>query len=94
MAMGQGGSQAMEDAEVFSRFLLTTNISVEDALKRYEAERMERTKAIALKARRRSHIICGKDPELTQPWYEQLRQESDRDVTDAISKVILGGPFH
>ncbi len=62
----------MEDAEVLSCFLLTTNISIEDALKRYEAERKERTKAITLKACRRSHIICGKDRELTQQWYDQL----------------------
>jgi len=36
--LGQGGCQAMEDALVLSTYLQTTNISVEDALKRYEAK--------------------------------------------------------
>lgn len=92
--LGQGGGQAMEDAEVLTRYLLTTNISVEDALLRYEAERKERTSAIVLKARKRADKIHGKDPEITQQWYEQLRQESPLDVTSAISKTILGGPLH
>ncbi|MFB2934422.1 FAD-dependent urate hydroxylase HpxO [Aerosakkonemataceae cyanobacterium BLCC-F154] len=92
--LGQGGCQAMEDAEVLTRYLLTTNISVEDALKRYENERKERANAIVLKARKRADQIHGKEPEVTQQWYQQLRQESPLDVTNAISKTILGGPLH
>jgi len=38
--LGQGGCQAMEDASL-TKYLQTTNISVEDALKRYEAERKD-----------------------------------------------------
>lgn len=91
--LGQGGCQAMEDAEVLSRFLLTTNLGVEYALKRYEDERKERTANLVLKARKRADIIYGKDPDLTQKWYEQLRQEDASDVTNALSKTILGGPF-
>lgn len=91
--LGQGGCQAMEDAEVLSRFLSTTNIGVEYALKRYEAERKERTANLVLKARKRADLIYGKDPDLTQKWYEQLRQEDPTDVTNALSKTILGGPF-
>ncbi|MFB2879026.1 FAD-dependent urate hydroxylase HpxO [Floridanema aerugineum] len=92
--LGQGGCQAMEDAEVLTHYLLTTNISVEDALKRYEKERKERANAIVLKARKRADQIHGKEPEITQQWYQQLRQESPLDVTNAISKTILGGPLH
>lgn len=91
--LGQGGCQAMEDAEVLSRFLSTTNIGVEYALKRYETERKERTANLVLKARKRADLIYGKDPDLTQQWYEQLRQEDPSDVTNALSKTILGGPF-
>lgn len=91
--LGQGGCQAMEDGEVLTRYLLTTNLSVEDALKRYEAERKERTSAIVRKARKRAEQIHGKDPEITQQWYEQLSQESPKDVTGAIAKTILGGPL-
>lgn len=91
--LGQGGCQAIEDAEVLTRYLLTTNLGVEYALKRYEAERKERTAAIVLKARRRSEVIHGKEPAVTQQWYAQLRQESPEDVTNAISKIILAGPM-
>lgn len=92
--LGQGGCQAMEDAEVLCRYLVTTNISVEDALKRYEAERKERVAKLVLKARKRTDTIYNKVPEETQQWYEQLKQEEPKDVTDAISKIILGGPLH
>ncbi|MDB9526913.1 FAD-dependent urate hydroxylase HpxO [Oscillatoria sp. CS-180] len=91
--LGQGGCQAMEDAEVLCRYLVTTNISVEDALKRYEAERKERVADLVLKARKRTDKIYNKVPKETQEWYEQLKYESPQDVTDAIAKVILGGPF-
>lgn len=84
----------MEDAEILSRFLLTTNLGVEYALKRYESERKERTSTLVLKARKRADMIYGKDPHLTQQWYQQLQQETEQDVTNALSKTILGGPFH
>ena len=92
--LGQGGCQAMEDAEVLCRYLVTTNISVEDALKRYEAERKKRVAKLVLKARKRTDTIYNKEPDLTQQWYEQLKQEEEKDVTDAIAKIILGGPLH
>ena len=92
--LGQGGCQAMEDAEVLCRYLVTTNISVEDALKRYEAERKERVANLVLKARKRTDTIYNKEPDLTQQWYEQLKHEQEKDVTDAIAKIILSGPLH
>lgn len=91
--LGQGGCQAVEDAEVLTRYLVTTNISVPDALQRYEAERKERTATLVLKARKRTDTIYGKDPDLTREWYEQLKQEAPEDVTGALAKVILGGPM-
>ena len=84
----------MEDAEVLCRYLVTTNISVEDALKRYEVERKERVAKLVLKARKRTDTIYNKVPKETQQWYEQLKQEEPKDVTGAISKIILGGPLH
>lgn len=92
--LGQGGCQAMEDAEVLCRYLITTNISVEDALKRYETERKERVAQLVLKARKRTDTIYNKEPDLTQQWYKQLKQENPQDVTGAIAKIILGGPLH
>lgn len=92
--LGQGGCQAMEDAEILCRYLVTTNISVEDALQRYESARKERTARLVLKARQRADIIYGKEMELTQQWYESLKEEEEEDVTNAIAKIILGGPFN
>jgi FAD-dependent urate hydroxylase len=91
--LGQGGCQAMEDGLMLTQYLQTTNLSVEDALKRYESERKKRTSAIVLKARDRAEVIHGHEPERTQQWYQQLAQENPTDVTDAIAKIILGGPL-
>lgn len=91
--LGQGGCQAVEDALVLSNYLTSTNINVPDALKRYEAERVERAGAVVEKARRRAAQIHGKDPAATQQWYDQLSQEDPADVRNAIAKVILGGPL-
>jgi FAD-dependent urate hydroxylase len=91
--LGQGGCQAMEDSLMLMQCLQTTNLGVEDALKRYELERKERTSAIVLKARDRAEVIHGYEPERTQKWYQQLADENPTDVTDAIAKIILGGPL-
>jgi len=92
--LGQGGCQAMEDAAVLCRYLVTTNVSVEDALKRYELDRKTRTSELVLKARKRTDTIYGKDRAVTQAWYDSLSQESEHDVIDALAKVILGGVFN
>jgi FAD-dependent urate hydroxylase len=88
--LGQGGCQAMEDVEVLVRYLVTTNVSVVDALKRYESERKQRTTDLVLKARKRADQIHGKDWEITRQWYDQLKTERPEDVTGAIAKIILG----
>jgi FAD-dependent urate hydroxylase len=92
--LGQGGAQAIEDAWVLTNYLTTTNISVEDALQRYETERLSRANAVVAKARKRAEQIHGKDPEVTQKWYQQLAQEDAIEVTTAISNIILAGPLH
>lgn len=92
--LGQGGCQAIEDALVLSNYLVSTNISVEDALKRYEKERKERTSAVVEKARKRAEQIHGKEPSVTQEWYKQLAEEDPQEVRNAIAKVILAGPMH
>jgi FAD-dependent urate hydroxylase len=91
--LGQGGCQALEDAWVLSNYLIATNISVPDALKRYESERKERANAVVAKARQRAEQIHGRDPDVTQAWYRQLKNEPPEDVTGAIAKTILGGPL-
>jgi FAD-dependent urate hydroxylase len=92
--LGQGGCQAVEDALVLSTYLQTTNISVEDALKRYEAARKDRVADVVLRARKRSNMTHGKEPEKTQQWYEELKHEDGTEIMNAISKTILAGPLH
>lgn len=92
--LGQGACQAMEDVEMLCRYLITTNISVADALKRYEVARKERTASLVLKARKRTDVIYGKDMDVTKQWYDSLKAEDEKDVTDALAKTILGGPFN
>lgn len=92
--LGQGGCQAMEDALVLSTYLQTTNISVEDALKRYEAARKDRVADVVTRARKRSNMTHGKEPEKTQQWYEELKHEDGTNILNAISKTILAGPLH
>jgi FAD-dependent urate hydroxylase len=91
--MGQGGCQAMEDALVLTEYLMTTNLGIEYALQRYEMERTDRANAVVQKARQRAEQIHGKDPDITQQWYDQLALEKPTDVTDAITKVIMAGPL-
>ena len=91
--LGQGGCQAMEDALMLSRYLITTNISVEDALLRYEKARKSRTADLVMKARKRTDTIYGKDERATQDWYAQLSEEKPEDVIDALEKIIVGGPL-
>ena len=92
--LGQGGCQAIEDGWVLANYLASTNLSVPDALRRYENERKVRVTEIVNKARNRAETIHGKDPEITQKWYDQLSQEDPLDVTKAIAKIINGGPLH
>lgn len=91
--LGQGGCQAIEDAWVLTNTLLTTNIGVVDALLRYNQARCDRTADIILKARKRADMIHGKNPEVTQQWYEDLAQEDGSNIMDAISQLILQGPM-
>ncbi len=91
--LGQGGCQAMEDAIVLAQFLVTTNVSVADALARYEQVRKPRTAQLVLKARKRTDTIYGKDDRATQAWYEQLKTEKPEAVLNALEKIILGGPL-
>ncbi|MBE9075982.1 FAD-dependent urate hydroxylase HpxO [Romeria aff. gracilis LEGE 07310] len=91
--LGQGGCQAMEDAWVMSNALLTTNLGVADALKRYEAARKERTADVIRKARERSNMTHGKEPQETQQWYKELEHEDGTTIMDAISRTILKGPL-
>lgn len=92
--LGQGGCQAMEDAWVLANCLLTNNLGVADALSRYEQQRLARTSDIVLRARKRSFMTHGKDPQVTQDWYAELRTEDGSNIMGSIAETILNGPLH
>lgn len=92
-ALGQGASQAIEDAVVIARCLIKNKISVSEALRHYESERKGRTTALTLKARTRTDIVYGKDPELTQKWYTHLKNRRETEVINSMAKIFLSGPF-
>ncbi|MEM7797235.1 MAG: FAD-dependent urate hydroxylase HpxO [Cyanobacteria bacterium P01_C01_bin.118] len=92
--LGQGGCQAMEDAWTLANYLFTTNISVADALRRYEENRLERVTQIVLKARKRAEMTHGKVLDKTQRWYTELAAEDGSKIMGAIADTILQGPMH
>ena len=92
--LGQGGCQAMEDAWVLAHVLLTNDLGIEDALQRYQAARHERTTDIILRARKRSNVTHGIEPEKTRAWYEELAHEDGTDIIRSLATTILGGPMH
>ena len=91
--LGQGGCQAMEDAWVLANYLITTNLSVEDALLRYEAARLDRTAEVVLKARQRADMTHGFSPERTEAWYRELASEDGSRILDGIANTIVKGPL-
>jgi FAD-dependent urate hydroxylase len=91
--LGQGGCQAMEDAWVLAQLLLTNNLGVPDALQRYERARLQRTSEIVLRARKRSEMTHGHEPQRTLEWYAELAREDGSGILGGIIKTILGGPL-
>jgi len=93
--LGQGGCQAMEDAEVLCSFLTTTNVSVQDALQRYQDHRIERVHTMVLKARERSKQIYPTNAEefkKTENWYKVL-PNSGPGIIQGISTNLKQGPW-
>jgi FAD-dependent urate hydroxylase len=91
--LGQGGCQAIEDAIVLANSLQENTVSVAAALKQYDAARVDRVAEIVTRARKRSEMTHGKEPEKTQQWYEELKTEDGMNIMNAISRTILAGPM-
>jgi len=82
----------MEDALVLSTYLQTTNISVEDALKRYEAGKDRVADVVSYKGAE-ANMTHGKEPE-NPTVVQELKHEDGTNILNAISKTILAGPLH
>lgn len=91
--IGQGGCQAMEDAIYLVRSLAINTNSLADALNRYQRVRSERANDLVLRARKRCDVTHGKDPAVTQAWYDELRQEKGDNIMKGIIGNIVGNPL-
>jgi len=91
--IGQGGCAAMEDAVVLAQTLATHSLGIEDALLRYQNRRVERTRDLILKARKRCDITHASDPDITAEWYAGLKTESGERVLSGMCETITGGPM-
>lgn len=91
--LGQGASQAMEDAAILTRCLVTTDLGVEAALVRYQEQRRERAHLIARASRARTELLMGVDPRATAAWYQELRTAPGRSLVAAMTQISVSGPF-
>ncbi|MEA2403120.1 MAG: FAD-dependent urate hydroxylase [Thermoleophilaceae bacterium] len=94
--IGQGASQAMEDSVVLTRCLVEAERGIDDALERYQDLRRDRVHEVAVVSRNRTDLMMGKDPEVTQRWYDELRgdpADDDGDVVDPMTRIAASGPL-
>lgn len=91
--IGQGGCSAFEDAVVLALSLQTNTLGVADALVRYQNRRAQRAADLVLRARKRCDVTHGQDPEVTQAWYAELRQEDGQGIIQGIASNIEGSPL-
>ncbi|TIC82715.1 FAD-dependent urate hydroxylase HpxO [Nocardioides sp. GY 10127] len=91
--IGQGGCSALEDSVVLSWMLATHRDDPLEGLRRYEAARTERAGDLVLKARKRSAVTHGHDPEATAAWYRELAAEDGSGIIAGILGNVVGGPF-
>jgi FAD-dependent urate hydroxylase len=90
--LGQGGCQALEDGLVLAHYLTSTNSSVEDALRRYQAERQPRTSEIVRRARKRAALTHGLDGAPTEQWYAELAIETGEGIIAGLLESVVTGP--
>ena len=90
--IGQGGCAAMEDAVVLGAVFRQTR-DIDAALREYEAQRCDRVRDLVLKARKRCDITHGKDMQLTEAWYQELREETGERIINGMCDTILSGPL-
>ncbi|KIY70105.1 putative flavo protein monooxygenase acting on aromatic compound [Cylindrobasidium torrendii FP15055 ss-10] len=100
--IGQGGCQALEDGFVLQQLFRAHGLSkdakpsieqLRAVLANYEKQRKERTALLVKRARQRSDITHKlASEEVTNSWYEELKQEDGSGIMGGIIKTILGAP--
>ncbi len=90
--LGQGASQAAESGLVLSRYLQTTTIGVEDALQRYERERIARVHAVIAGSREMAEAAVTTDPAKAVHYYEGIRT-GGRQFVEVAEMLAATGPL-
>ena len=90
--LGQGASQAVEDAVVLTRYLAQSGDDVEQALQSYEVERMARVHAIVEGARAKGEAATMDGSDENEQYYQALR-EGGRDFVETVEQLTLTGPL-
>lgn len=89
--IGQGACAALEDSVVLGQ-CFSQQLPLEETLHLYHQKRVERVKELVLKARKRCDVTHGKEPELTQEWYDELRSETGGNIIKGLAVTIMGAP--
>ncbi len=90
--IGQGGCSAMEDAVALQWAFKDHPGDAHAALTTYQQARAERAADLVLRARKRCDVTHAKDPEKTEEWYDELRNEDGTNIIRGIVGNIMGGP--
>ena len=93
--LGQGVSQAIEDAVVLARCLapvVREEADVEGTLRRYEDERSERTAQIVCRSRNVSHLSHLRSPLLCRLRDVVLKAVPDRAQLKQIKEIVADDP--
>ncbi|NVN51842.1 FAD-dependent urate hydroxylase HpxO [Mycolicibacterium hippocampi] len=90
--IGQGGCSAMEDAVALQWAFKDRPGDAHAALTTYQQARAERAADLVLRARKRCDVTHAKDPEKTEEWYDELRNEDGTNIIRGIVGNIMGGP--
>ena len=91
--IGQGGCSAMEDAVALQWAFTDHPDDAHAALTAYQQARADRAADLVLRARKRCDVTHAKDPEKTDEWYDELRNEDGTNIIRGIVGNIMGGPL-
>jgi FAD-dependent urate hydroxylase len=73
-------------------YLRTTSVSIDDALRRYESERMGRVHAVVEGSRQKGDAATDAESDANKRYYEELRKGS-RDFVESVEQLTSTGPL-
>ena len=92
--LGQGGALAMEDAFVLTRYLLTTTVSIGDALRRYDSTRRQRVEPVVLASRARADSTVRGTADAAEQRDQMAHHASiPESFVEALAMIANTGPL-